>query len=555
MNSSDDQLIPTQPPGGSRRLLYNLERKKIMFNTTTRGRLQAAGALMISIMLIWAVALFGGTSASAQSQPVPSSTQVTITKLSQPGTLGSAATGEPISVEPADGIGGVIFEYYKVENTGEGETADIGTNAGQQAAEKITPDTEKISDTPTGVFIATSTTGETTKNLPRGLYVVKENLASVPAGVTASAPFMLTVPMTDPTNLNDWLDHIYVYPKNSRISAEKKVENAEDLIVGNTVTWTINADIPRVENPASTGADDQFLAPDYFRIDDTLQDGQLVLNPVYKETGNNTGIRVTAGGTSLTEGTDYGITKDVLSTPGSSTYQILFTESGRGALATAINADADAVVTVEIDTTVVSSQVIENTASIYPNQNALTQNRPLNTPAADVRYGSYNFQKGSSDQSLTDLSGAQFRVYADKTAAETGSDEFLQPANGGHTNGIWTTDPDGKINISGLRYSGFANGVSVAPGAEGYVTYYLVEIKALDGHQLLAAPVEFTVDGETGKSNEGWVADQTIINQANTGAFVLPLTGGSGTAMLTIAGIAILAMVLFLARRRSAAEA
>ncbi|MBD8029995.1 SpaH/EbpB family LPXTG-anchored major pilin [Corynebacterium gallinarum] len=523
-----------------------------MLNFTTRGRLQAASALIISTVLVLFVALFGGSSASAQSQPLPTSVPVTITKLSQPGTLGSAATGEPLSALPAGAtpIRDVVFDYYLVENTGADGTADIGTIEGQRDAASLTPATATIPGSPTGSFPATSPAGETTATLPRGLYVVQEDPTSVPAGVTAAAPFMLAVPLTNPTNLDEWLDHIYVYPKNSQIDAEKTVENAADLIVGDTVTWTINADIPRVENPAYNGSNARFIAPDYFRIDDTLQADQLVLDPAFNAV-SNTGIRVTAGTTSLVEGTDYGITEDS-STSGANTYQILFTQAGREALAAAVNLDPIAKVSVELDTKVLAAEVIDNTASVFPNQNSVTQNEPLVTPAEEVRYGSYNFQKDSSDDALTDLSGAQFRVYSNLDDAEALTNH-LEPTTG-PTDGLWETDASGQISINGLRHSGFADGESFTEADPRYITYYLVEVQALDGHQLLAAPVPFTVDETTGASTP-WTSDETIVNQATTGAFVLPLTGGSGTAMLTIAGILILAVVLFLARRRSASEA
>ena len=514
-----------------------------MFNTTTRGRLQAAGALMISIMLIWAVALFGGSTASAQSQPVPANTPVTITKLSQPGDLDGAATGEALGTLPdgAQAINGVVFDYYKVNNI------DMGTNAGQKAAAALTPSTADTPAEPTGYFDATSGLGQTTKTLDRGLYVVVERASTVPAGVTASAPFMLTVPMTDPTNLNDWLDHIYVYPKNSLITVTKAVDNATDYVVGDTVTWTANAGLPRVENPAYDGTNDEFIAPDAFRIDETFLTSQLELANGYTA-GANGDIIVTAGSTTLEEGIDYNVVRDTTTTPGSTTYQIVLTPGGLGKLAVEVNNDPDAEVTVTIDTKVLTPGQITSKTDVYPNANAVTQKRPA-TASAEIRYGNYNFQKRSSDNTAS-LAGAEFRVFATLEDAQKNQNP-LAPVGGGHTNGIWTSNADGEISITGLRYSNWSNGVSVS--GDGSVTYYLVETKALDDHQLLAAPVQFVVTAETGVTSPDWAADKEITNQANTGAFVLPLTGGSGTAMLTIAGIAILAVVLFVARRRSAA--
>ena len=51
------------------------------------------------------------------------------------------------------------------------------------------------------------------------------------------------------------------------------------------------------------------------------------------------------------------------------------------------------------------------------------------------------------------------------------------------------------------------------------------------------------------------MGDIEVVNQATSGAFVLPLTGGRGTWMLILLGIAVLALVAILARRRSIEEA
>ncbi|MFB9768138.1 SpaA isopeptide-forming pilin-related protein, partial [Nocardioides kongjuensis] len=48
-------------------------------------------------------------------------------------------------------------------------------------------------------------------------------------------------------------------------------------------------------------------------------------------------------------------------------------------------------------------------------------------------------------------------------------------------------------------YSDWANGVAVAPGDAGYQTYWLAEVKAPTGYELLAQPVEFTITAESSK--------------------------------------------------------
>lgn len=526
---------------------------------TKRGFLASVSAMVTTV----ALALGGAAAAHANTEEnrVPESSWVTITKLEQPESLGNRATGQELdSLEGYTGVGGVIFDYYLIPETQAGGNNDIGTNVGQEYAAGLTPDsddvtavTNPVDAVPTGSFDPTLTpSGVTSTELDRGLYLVQERPESVPAGVTASAPFLLSVPLTHPENLNAWLEHIYVYPKNSVIEGEKTVINsgADQITVGSDVTWTINADIPRVENPDydSTGTG-QFIATDLFRIDDTLQADELELSGGFQE-GNNESIVVSAGGTALVEGEDYNITQ--IDDGDAYTYQILFTETGRQALASAVNETPTAQVTVELTTTVLQAAEITNSANVYPNSDSVTQNSPLELPGTDVRYGSVNFSKVSSDETITDLSGAVFQLYSTREAAEelTESLRVAPTDNAGVVQNQWSpSSADGSFSIEGLRYSGYADGETFEDGAEDprYQTYWLVETTAPDGHQLLAEPLEIIITGDA--DGDG----REITNSANTGGFELPLTGGAGTLWLTIAGIALLAAVVLVARRRRAA--
>lgn len=502
-----------------------------------RGILAGLGALVTAA----ALALSGAAAAQAVTlDDMPESSRVVITKLSQPESLGDAATGEAAdaaAIAGLDGIGGVIFDYYLVPGI------DLGANAGQAAAGALTLQEaqERIAAVETGSFPATNApSGITEATLPRGLYLVKERASSVPSGVTAAAPFLLSVPLTDPTNRDQWLDTIYVYPKNSRIAGTKTVENAAQLVVGNDITWTIATDIPRVANPATTGANDQFSAPDYFRIDDTLQNDELAF----------VRATVTAGTTPLTEGVDYTITPVASDPVGATTYQILFIDAGRAALAAAVNANPLAQVAVSLTTTVLKADVIDNAASVYPNQSAVEGNNPLPIQAVEAKYGSLGVQKlSTSNDPEVNLAGAEFRVYSSAADAKAANDKYLKPTS--NTAGVWKTDAQGQFVIAGLRYSEFADGVEQLEETDGskFQAYYLVETKALAGHQLLAEPIKFEIDSSTG------AIALNVTNQENTGGFVLPLTGGMGTALITLAGITLLAVVLVVARRRRSHEA
>ena len=100
-------------------------------------------------------------------------------------------------------------------------------------------------------------------------------------------------------------------------------------------------------------------------------------------------------------------------------------------------------------------------------------------------------------------------------------------------------------------------------------TYYLKEIKAPDGYNLLAQPVKITITdgGETNagttapadgivddeNATTGYVSGTTI---TNTQGFTLPTTGGMGTVLFTAGGVVLMGaglvlLVVFLRRRRA----
>ena len=103
------------------------------------------------------------------------------------------------------------------------------------------------------------------------------------------------------------------------------------------------------------------------------------------------------------------------------------------------------------------------------------------------------------------------------------------------------TDADGAASFDGI--------------ADG--TYYLEEVKAPAGYNLLTAPVTVTVKGinDTGTVVEAnLTATAKIAN--NTGS-LLPSTGGVGTTMMFIVGgaLALGAAVLFVTKKRMSKNA
>lgn len=522
-----------------------------MRRNNARRLLASLGAMVMTA----ALALGGATAANAQTfDDVPTSSDVVITKLEQPDAPGSPASGTPFTdFQPEALIDGVTFEASLVPGTQAGGAQDIGTNAGQQAAAATT--VEEAQGLVAGEPDLTGTTGANGNpsgqvswdDLPRGLYLIEEDAASLPSGVSASEPFLLSVPLTDPTDRNSWLDTIYIYPKNSLVDGTKTVNNADALVAGSLVDWTIQTDIPLIPNALGDG----FQAPDAYRVDDTLQNDQLELAAAAEES-----ISVQIGGQAV-DSSYYEVVEADVDDPASATrYQIEFNVTGLDELAAAANAsDRPNQVEITFTTRVLASAIIENSAALYPDANAISEANPVVVPVVVARYGDLDVVKTTtSDDADISLAGAEFRVYSDGTEALAKSDQYLtitMPNDPEYADGrdLWTTDEDGQLQISGLRHSNYADGETLDPTDDRYQTYWLVEVTALEGHQLLPEPIEFTVGDEDSE-----LVLEEVDNQANTGGFELPLTGGMGTALLTIIGIAILVSVLFIARNRRNAE-
>ena len=501
-----------------------------------RGLWASLGATVTAV----ALTLGGAAGAQAQNQgssSAPLTSDVVITKLSQPEAVQDYATGaeaeHPAGAYP---IADVEFEARLVPGTEQGGANDIRTNAGQQYVSGLDSTTDVDEQLPTDATIAGTTDSNGQINWPdvnSGLYVVTE--ASTPSGVIPADDFFVSVPLTDPAG-SGWLDTIYVYPKNAHINnpedpndpnnpnaATKTVSNADALTVGQDATWTISSPIPRL---ATTPGD--FQATDQFVIQDTFTDEPLL---VLEDS-----ITVSAP-ENMQAGEHYTVVVD--SADGQTEVVIEFSEQGRDALAAAVNADANARVSVNITTTVQASGAIMNTAQIIPHSSQA--NDPVEV-SANIAYGGYQFDKVSSATG-DGLQGAEFRVYDNLEDAQNGAENYLKPS--GSNDGTWTSDENGQVTIDGLRYSNFADGQEIE-GGEQYQTYYLVEVTAPAGHQISGDIVEFEV-------TDAMVVGDDVVNVPTaTGGFQLPLTGGMGTAMLTILGLAILAAVIVVARRRRA---
>lgn len=198
------------------------------------GLLSAALALSLCAMPAMA-ADNGETPATTPPQDVwtQDTGSITIHKYEYNGQVKPNSTGEENDVdklpEGATALKGATFSIYQVMDRAALRNYYDGTD-GQT---KVTVDTylndtmDAIkSDETYSTAVATATTGDNGiaefPKLPLGLYVVVET--GTPDKVTSPVkPFLVSVPMTKASSLNEWLYDIHVYPKNGTTYGEVKI--------------------------------------------------------------------------------------------------------------------------------------------------------------------------------------------------------------------------------------------------------------------------------------------------------------------------------------------
>ena len=395
----------------------------------------------------------------------------------------------------------------------------------------------------------TSAEGTTTfANLnPGKLYILEES--TTPEGHTTAAPSLIRVPLTlnDGTGFNY---DVHVYPKNVNNTYATKELNGEviGLVKDQAYSWTITAnfknqdddhvvnkvsDLKTVEGVYGTVTITDHVA-DYFDATDNAAVVKLI-----NAAGNDL--------VTLTETEDYTL-RYTFTADRSNDMVITLTNAG---IDKAIAQNAAAVV-VTFNTKYVGStevgqgttpEVYKNTATVLvkaPNDETDTPENPEDTvPTLNLQVNKFGID---GDAPAVALAGVTFKLATD-AAGKT----FVTDADGAALEA--TTDAQGNIIFSNVPYNKTSG-----------TTLYLVETATAAGYQIKEAPIEVKIDA-------GKTETETItvnINNYKQGtpdpdqpALQLPLTGGTGTVMLVIAGIGVLVLVGFLtvaATRKSRKE-
>lgn len=184
---------------------------------------------------------------------------------------------------------------------------------------------------------------------------------------------------------------------------------------------------------------------------------------------------------------------------------------------------------------------------------------PIDTPLVNTSYLTYG-ENSRTEESKTQtftysipifkytgynkaLAGAKFILSKDSNPTETNALKFIQSGsnfdyNSKNGNVTLTSYSDGKINIKGIQAD----------------TYYLKEIEAPKGYNLIKTPIKIVVTSDTDGKGVVKVDNDVVdqVNVLNNYGSLLPSTGGMGTTLIYAIGCILVlssGVVLFLKRR------
>ena len=323
------------------------------------------------------------------------------------------------------------------------------------------------------------------------------------------------------------LNDVVVEVKKTEVNIAKTADKTS-VTKNEKVTYTITVDIPTYSGESTDKS---------FFVSDLLPDG-LTIDPA--------SIRVKINEADITNqaGTRY-----TLDTTATNAYTFkLSVSTGQYADANYWSANGGQklvityTATLNNDTSTAVNVKETNTATLdYSNYPYVENSHKQKTASVDVTTFAIKIDKFVKDNETSKLAGAKFDLYRTATAEEEGTAVTIPHTDikGIKLEGDLVTDENGvatfkKYEANGDRYD-----------------YYLVETQAPSGYNLLdsAVKVNFT---DANVDNDGVYT----VKVPNSSGIQLPITGGTGTILFTVIGIALMAgavVLLVISRKKSKA--
>lgn len=375
-----------------------------------------------------------------------------------------------------------------------------------------------------------------------GLYKVVES--KVPQGYSSDVrPFYVTIPQIT-KGVDGSKNPVYTYdvtvkPKNKDVSSAitKTADTTKTVVTGDTISYTIEAGVNKTKE--SNGNQD-------------LTKEDLTGYTIFDDAPNNTytdlpdGVKkVTVGQTELVKNTDYTIVANE-ATPGAADrtrLKVKFTDEGLGKIATAVNADPKVKVKVQLTFTINSSydkNEIVNKFGFIPGYNpgkGETPSSPVtpptpkpgdgNDPNPKTVFRNFQIKKVSAKADTELLSGAKFKLFADKADAER-----------------CAQDPSGTDNCKNASTFGekSTNDRGVTDQVKAIVgkTFYAVETEAPEGYARSNQVTEVNIP-ENNLDDPYEVKIENVPTSDSGNWFTLPKTGATGVIIFALAGLALVA--------------
>lgn len=496
-------------------------------------------------------------------------------------------------------LDGVTFTYYKLKNAAQlkkfVDTPASYTTKAQVEAEGLTA----------AGTITTAGGAGANVSLGEGFYWFIETGKPPEVSSSIAVPFGISLPLMNKEKVGTheantvYLTTVHTYPKNTtgtepepKKTVGNEVNMNETHNVGDIQTWYLQATVPGNIKDYET-----------FKMTDVFFKGLTYKGNVSVYFGYENGD---ADKVALTAGTDYTLTqpavdkkftteipanlKDPITAPSGEEFEVKLTAAGIAKLAEnyqALKAKAkakgkDVKLYATVDT-VINEDAKMGTA--IPNTFDLTykikeQDEKHKKPGDEpkVKTGGKKFIKVAESNHATTLAGAVFELYDGATqikwtkalikANETaiGAGKFAADKNGTATSAptegqpiYLMSDGSGLFEIKGLEYTNWKK--TERDGTTKDIThdYKIKEVKAPKDYGFIKDSIGFTVNDNSYKNDATGYPENT--HDANGNMLVenrdltIPQTGGMGTALFVIVGMALMGGAFIAMRKRSAEQA
>lgn len=371
---------------------------------------------------------------------------------------------------------------------------------------------------------------------------------SAVAVTKVSVPFFVSLPFTDASGKS--VTDIYAYPKNStgNVNIDKEIESVGTTLItgkqananiGDEITYKVTYSVPVPENGLTE-----------LKIVDTMDKGLTFTN----EASNITVINDKGAEGSekkLIYDKEYKVTLDTEKNKVTIDFEKYLDSLQK-------NSTEEFTITYKVklnESAVLGQAGNKNKVELVYKNDGETESK-TKTPDKEVKVFTYGIDLTKQGEGGAKLSGVEFKLTDGTNEINVlKSGDAYYPLNDTKASSTVTTDNNGEIHIRGLKLG----------------TYKLKETKTNAGYVLLKKPVEIKIMEDnatttpgaakamvgsnkvTMTDDNGSLTAKVPLTVVNSKGFDLPVTGGRGIALFTIAGIAIVvaAGTLLFMRKRS----